>query len=200
MTDYIRRNLRIVIFAVVIIALLIALYIIYGQASSAKDDRDVVQKQEQNVRSNLIINRTQYDVVELQRQKDELQAGYTEFPSSVPVVDFTNYLADGANQFYPVTITASQPAAKAGSVTIGGKSYPAYETTMTVKGELSGVIAYLQYVEEGAYSSVKADSVSIARYVPPKEGEEEEQEQDSNLWTCSFNDGYEILGSKFGVF
>ena len=70
------------------------------------------------------------------------------------------YVARGED-LYRVSITEVAPAA-AGSETIGGKSYHAYKTQVTVTGTLTNIISYLKYIERGSFNGIKIEDVSLS--------------------------------------
>jgi len=70
------------------------------------------------------------------------------------------HVANGAPQ-YRVSITEVAPAA-VGSEAIGGKTYRAYKTQVTVTGTLTNIISFLKYIERGPFNSIKVEDVSLS--------------------------------------
>jgi len=90
-----------------------------------------------------------------------------EFPTKLPVVGLTLFLADGAlaNQ---VDLDKVSPPAKVGTEKIGGKSYPAYATEVGASsGQLTRLTSYLEYIEGGGFISIRVQNV-VCRWEAPE--------------------------------
>lgn len=158
MIDLLKSNIRLVAFVVIAVALLVVSIMFLMQWQSAKDDKAALETQRNTAEVNLVVTRAQYDLDKLRAEEAEL-ARRPEFPSAVPIVDLSLFLAEGAYQSR-VTLDKVVPPVKIGTENIGGKNYPAYETKVTVTGGLNQIVLFLKYLEGGAFTSLMIQDVS----------------------------------------
>jgi hypothetical protein len=71
------------------------------------------------------------------------------------------HVANGAPRL-GVIITEVKPSASAGSETIGGRAYSAYETQVTVTGTLTNITSFLKYIEGGPFNGIRIEDVSLS--------------------------------------
>ena len=160
MIDNMRSNVRLVALIVVAVVLVALNVVFLMQWQSVKDDKAALETEQRTAEVNLGITRAQYDLEELRAEEAELLSS-PEFPAAFPIVDLSIFLADGASHFH-ITIGKVEPPARVGTVKIGGKDYPAYETKMTVNGSLTNIVSFLKYMEGSAFTSLKIDGLTCA--------------------------------------
>lgn len=158
--DIIKRNSRIVVLVVIIIALAVVTFMMYSGWSSATDQKADVEREQLRARTNLNIALDQYDLNKLRAEYQDLSLG-PKFPSSLPVVDLSAYIAAAAER-YNVSIVSLTPQA-ASSETIGGKAYKRYSTAVEVSGSYERMNSMLQYLEGGPFSTLRIEGVNMSR-------------------------------------
>ena len=158
MIDLLKRNIRLVAFVVIAVALLVVNIMFLMQWQSVKDDEAALETQRNTAEVNLVVTRAQYDLNELRAEEAEL-ARRPEFPSAFPIVDLSLFLAEGAYQSH-ITLDKVLPPEPIGTRNIGGKDYPAYETKVTVTGGLTQIVLFLKYLEGGAFTSLRVQDLS----------------------------------------
>jgi hypothetical protein len=159
MIDVLREKQRIVIAAVVIIVLIAMNVVFLMQWQTANDERSKAETEKKAAEVNLQVTRAQNDLDELRAEEAELSKG-SEFPSTLPIVDLSVFLANAAAQYQSVEIKEVKPPARIGTQSIAGKNYPAYETHVKIVGTLSQVIDYLQYIENSGFTSISIDNLT----------------------------------------
>jgi hypothetical protein len=159
MIDLIKREIRLVALIAVAIILLVVCIWFLTQWMSLTDDKDALETQRMTAEVNLGITRAQYDLDVLRAEEAELLRS-PEFPSSFPIVNLSLFFAEGTTQTR-VTLVEIEPPVQIGTEVINGKSYPAYETKVTVTGTLNQIVAFLKYLEGGAFTSLKVTDLSI---------------------------------------
>ncbi len=158
--DLVKRNARIVVLIAIIVALAVVAFMMYSGWSSAADQKADVEREQLRVRTNLNIALDQYNVDKLRSEYQTLSLG-PRFPSSLPVVDLSAYIAAAAER-YNVSIVSLTPGA-AGSETIGGKKYNRYDTVVQVAGSYERMNSMLRYLEEGPFSTLRIENLSMTR-------------------------------------
>jgi len=159
MIELLRQNIRLAALIAVVLILLVVVIVLLLQWQSAEGDLDDVEKD--RAIAEIDRNRTlaDYDVDKLQADMAQLSAK-PRFPEEMPIVELMLHVANGA-PMYAVSITQVVPAATVGTETIGGRSYHAYKTQVTVTGTLTNIISYLKYIERGRFNSIKIEDVSL---------------------------------------
>jgi len=161
MIEWLRQNPRVTAVVAVAVALLIGCIVLFLQWQSAQDIQAERQKDRNNAAD--VYLRTSlnpdYDVAGLRAEEAAL-LGKPEFPTEFPVLGLSRYLATGEDVFSDVDIVEMGPSSKV-TRPVGGKTYPAYETKVTVEGELTSIISFLEYVEEGPYTSIMVEDVEF---------------------------------------
>jgi len=160
MIELLRQNIRLVAVIAVVVLLVVVVIVFYLQWQSAEDDQGKLEDNWKLVDTNLRLARVQYDLDTLQAQKDQLSAK-PQFPSELPIVDLMLHVANGAPRL-GVIITEVKPSASAGSETIGGRAYSAYETQVTVTGTLTNITSFLKYIEGGPFNGIRIEDVSLS--------------------------------------
>ena len=158
MIDLLKSNIRLVALVVIAVALLVVNIMFLMQWQSVTDEKDSLETQRNTAEVNLVVTSAQYDLDKLRAEEAEL-ARRPEFPSAFPIVDLSLFLAEGAYQSR-VTLVKVEPPVQIGTENIGGKSYPAYETKVTVTGGLNQIVLFLKYMEGGAFTSLRIQDVS----------------------------------------
>lgn len=159
MIELLRQNIRLAALIAVVLLLLVVIIVLLLQWQSAEGDLDDVEKARDSAEIDRIRAIAEYDVDELQRQEDQLSAK-PRFLAELPIVELMLRVADGA-PVYQVSITEVAPAAT-GSEKIGGKTYHAYKTQVTVTGTLTNIISYLKYIERGPFNGIKIEDLSLS--------------------------------------
>ncbi len=159
MIELLRQNIRLAALIAVVLLLLVVVIVLLLQWQSAEDNRVEVEDEWNRADANLFNTRVQYDLNTLQAEEDRLSAK-PRFPAELPIVELMLYVARGED-LYRVSITEVAPAA-AGSEAIGGKTYRAYKTQVTVTGPLTNIISFLKYVERGPFNSIRIEDVSLS--------------------------------------
>ena len=159
MIEQLRINPRIVVVAVVAVALLAVAVIFVMQWLSATDEQTKLESDLKTAQVRLMQVRQEYDVAQLMAEEAELRS-LSEFPSELEVRRLSKFLADGAPRNH-VEIAEVTPTSPIGTETIGGRKYPAYATKMTVKGSLTWIISYMRYVENGSFRSARVQGVTL---------------------------------------
>ena len=159
MIELLRQNIRIAALVLVVVLLVVVIIVFYLQLQSAEGDREDLMKDKTIAELEHMRTSVDYDLATLQARMDGL-SGKPEFPTKLPVVDLSHYLARGEDLFR-VDIVEIGPF-PVGVKTIGGKSYPAYETKVAVTGELTDIISFLEYVEGGRYTSIMVEGVKFS--------------------------------------
>jgi Tfp pilus assembly protein PilO len=158
--DLIKRNARIVVLIVIIIALAVVAFMMYSGWSSATDQKKDLEAEQLRARTNLNIALDQYNVDKLRAEYQTLSLG-PRFPSSLPVVDLSAYIAAAADR-YNVSIVSLTPGAT-GSETIGGKTYKRYNITVEIAASYERMNSMLRYLEEGPFSTLRIEGVNMTR-------------------------------------
>jgi competence protein ComGC len=161
MSDALRRNSQTVALVAVVIILIVVAVVFLMQWQSATSERDTVETQMNVAEVSLTQARVQYDLVELRKQEAELKRS-PEFPTTLPIVGLSLFLADGALQ-NQVTLTEVDPPEKVGSEKIGSKAYPAYATAVTASGSLTKLRAFLEYIEGGGFTSIRVQNLAMVQ-------------------------------------
>ena len=159
MIDVLREKQRIVVAAVVIIVLIAMNVVFLMQWQTANDEKSKAETEKKAAEVNLQVARAQNDLDELRAEEAELSKG-REFPSTLPIVDLSVFLANSAAQYQSVEIKEVKPPARIGTKNIAGKDYPAYETQVKIVGTLTQVINYLQYIENSGFTSISIDNLT----------------------------------------
>ena len=160
MIELLRQNSRLAALIAVVLILLVVVIMMLLQWQSAEGDLGEVEKDRDLAEITRIRTLADYDVDKLQADMNQLSVK-PRFPEELPIVDLVLYVANGA-PLYGVSITEVVPAATVGSEAIGGKSYHAYKTQVTVNGTLTNIIALLKYIERGRFNSIKIEDVSLS--------------------------------------
>jgi hypothetical protein len=127
------------------------------QWQTAEDEKADVETQKKSAELRWTNAIVEYDIDELQRQKDSLSSA-AKFPENFPAVGLTIYLADAA-YWNNVNLEIAQNPTKVSTEKIGGKNYKAYATEINVTGSLSKIISFLEYIERGDYSNIRVQDV-----------------------------------------
>jgi len=170
MIERVRDNGRLAGAILIAIVLVVVNVVLVLQWRSAESDASKAETDLQVAQVSLTQARVQYDVVELREQEAELKRN-PEFPTTLPVVGLTLFLADGALQTQ-VDLTEVEPPAKAGTEKIGSKAYPAYSTGVTAKGSLTKLILFLEYIEGGGFTSIRVQDLAV--------------KQSAGMWEANF--------------
>jgi hypothetical protein len=158
MIELIGSNRRLAAMIVVVLALVAANVMLLMQWQSANSESETAETALNVAQVSLTNARVEYDVNTLRTEEAKLLVN-PEFPTNLPVVGLTLFLADGAlaNQVSLDTVT---PPAKVGTESIGGKSYPAYATQVGASsGQLTRLTSYLKYIEGGGFISIRVQDV-----------------------------------------
>jgi hypothetical protein len=156
---------------IALVVILVAVNVVFlMQWRSADSERADVEARLKVAEVNLTNARVQYDVVELRQQEAELSRN-PDFPTTLPVVGLSLFLAEGA-LLSQVELDKVEPPERVGTETIGGKSYPAYATKVTATSSLTKIVSFLKYIEGGAFSSIRVEDLQVKR--------------DGALWTGVF--------------
>ena len=159
MIDLIKREIRLVALIAVAIILLAVCILFLTQWMSLNDDKDALETQRMTAEVNLNITRAQYDLNALRAEEAELLRS-PEFPSSFPIVNLSLFFAEGAIMHH-ITLDKVEPPVRIGTEVINGKSYPAYETKVTVRGSMTYMVSFLKYLESGAFTSLKITDLDM---------------------------------------
>jgi len=159
MIELLRQNIRLAALIAAVLLLLVVVIVLLLQWQSAEDNRVEVEGEWKRADANLFNTRDQYNLNTLQAEENRLSAK-PRFPAELPIVQLMLHVANGAPQ-YRVSITEVAPAA-VGSEAIGGKTYHAYKTRVTVTGTLTNIISFLKYIERGPFNSIKVEDVSLS--------------------------------------
>jgi len=161
--DTVKRNLPLTVMAVIAVALLVGSVVTYMQYQSAQTGLDKAQKEAIVAKANLAAARDQYDVDKLRAQEAALKATPdipSKWPSELPIINLSELISRGAAKYY-VTINSVTPSMSA--VTIEGRNYSAYRALLNVTSvNLWGIIAFISYVENGPFTSLKTEGLSLA--------------------------------------
>jgi len=159
MIERLRRNSQTAVLVAIVIVLLVVNVMFLMQWQSASSEKDKVETQKSVAEVNLTQARVQYDLVELRKEEAELKRN-PEFPTKLPVVGLSLFLAEGALQ-YQVNLDKVDPPEKVGTEKSGSKSYPAYATAVTASGSLSKLTTFLEYIEGGGFTSIRVQDLVI---------------------------------------
>ncbi len=158
MIGFVRGNGRFVAIAAIVVLLVAANVVLMMQWRSATDSRAQAENDKLVAETNLKVTQAQYDVDGLRSEEAALKGG-PEFPTKLPIVDLSVFIAERA-ALSRVTIKEIGPVAPVGTENLGGKRYPVYETKVTAAGGLSDIIAFIKSIEAGAFSSIEVRDVS----------------------------------------
>ncbi len=159
MIERIRDNGRLAAAILVVVILVVVNVVLVMQWRSAASEVSKAETELTVAEVGLAQARVQYDVVELRKQETDLKRN-PEFPTTLPIVGLTKFLADGAVQTQ-VSLTKVEPPAKVGTEKIGTRTYPAYATKVTAKGSLTKLVLFVEYVEGGGISSVRVQDLVV---------------------------------------
>jgi len=154
------RKLSAVLAAVIV--LIVVAVMMFMQWQTAASDRDIVEKDLKSAEAQLIIYSVDYDTSELEAERDVLARAPT-FPDKLQVVGLGLFLAEGAYLTQiglEIVDPPAEPPAQVGKQEIGTGSYPVYETTLKATGRMSQIILFLQYIEGGAFDSIRIQDLS----------------------------------------
>ena len=160
MIELLRQNIRLAALMAVVLLLLVVVIVLLLQWQSAEDNRAEVADDWELAQIDRNRTLAEYDLDTLQAEENRLSAK-PRFPAELPIVQLMLHVANGAPQ-YRVSITEVAPAAAVGSEVIGGKSYHAYKTQVTVTGTLTNIISFLKYIERGPFNGIKIEDVSLS--------------------------------------
>ena len=168
MVALLKNNIRFVALIVVVLALVAASVWLFMQWQSANDELTEAKNIETRAKTNLGLARANLDNARSENQKElaSLQAekaslsGVQDWPQQFSFVSLNDYLARGSSIF-SITVDTVLPVTATSTIVISGKKYPAHETKVTVTGKLSEIIAFLGYVEEGPFNSLKTNNVNF---------------------------------------
>ena len=168
MIALLKNNIRFIALIVVVLALVVANVWFFMQWQSADGELAEVKNSETRAKTNLGIARANLEETRASNQEeiDKLQAekaalsGVQAWPQQFSFVSLDDYLAKGLSIF-PIEIKKVIPSSSASTVVISGKNYPGYETRVTVKGKLPDIIAFLGYVEDGPFNSLKTHNIKF---------------------------------------
>ena len=152
-----RRNIALTVLIAVVVLFLVVNGFLYFGWQSAKDRQADLERDEELANLQLINAQRDYDLGSLQDELRELENS-PNFPSEVPSVELSVYLADAAAK-YSVTLVGVMLESDAGSEVIGGMEYPRSEFDISVTGSLTGINSFLRYLEEGPFPGLEIENV-----------------------------------------
>ena len=161
MMGWVNDNRRVAVVIVLVVALVAVNVMFLMQWRTADSEKADANTALNAAEVNLVGARVQYDLVDLRRQEAELSRN-PEFPTKLPIVGLSLFLAEGA-LLSQVDLDKVEPPAKVGTQKIGGKDYPAYATKVTATASLPKLIAFLKYVEGGAFRSIRVEGLTVER-------------------------------------
>ena len=159
------NNRKLAAVAAVVIILLVATVMLLMQWRTAAEDRDLVKKDLVSAEADLITHRVIYDTRELEADRDNYSRDPT-FPDKLQVVGLSLFLGEGAYLTQiglEIVDPPAEPPAQVGKQEIGTGSYPVYETALKATGRISQIILFLQYIEGGAFDSIRIQDLSCIR-------------------------------------
>jgi hypothetical protein len=159
MIELVRSNIRLVA-ALVLVVILLAVNVVFlmdwrGAESEKADAEAKLSVAEVSLTS----ARVQYDLAALRQEEADLMRN-PEFPTTLPVVGLSLFLAEGA-MLSDVHLDTVDPPEKVENEKIGGKSYPAYATQVKATGSMGQIISFLKYIEGGAFSSIRVEDLHV---------------------------------------
>lgn len=157
MIDRLSSNRRLVAVVAIVIVLVVVNIMFFMQWQAAKDERSEVETRKNAAELRLKNAVVEYDIDDLESQRDSLARG-AKFPTDIPVVGLTLFLAEGA-YLTRIDLEIVEPPAKIATEKIGSNNYPVYDTKLRVTGSLSQIVAFLEYIEGGAFSSIRVQDV-----------------------------------------
>jgi len=168
-----RSNIRVTALVAVVIALIVTNIMLYMPMKDASAERESLETREAGRKAQLegILSQEEKNLEELQAEIDEVRASIIRFPEEFPTDQFGIYLAKGAETYKIELLSIAPPSGQVNKI-IGGKNFPAYNTNISVKGELHYIISYFKYIEEGRYSSIETGNVRFTR--------------SADVWSASF--------------
>ena len=155
-------NRRLAAVAAAVIILIVVSLMLFMQWQTAASDRDLVEKDLKSAEAELITHRVIYDTRELEAERDVLARAPT-FPDKLQVVGLGLFLAEGAYLTQiglEIVDPPAEPPAQVGKQKIGTGSYPVYETALKATGRISQIILFLQYIEGGAFDSIRIQDLN----------------------------------------
>jgi hypothetical protein len=170
MIERVRDNGRLAGAILLVVILVVVNVVLVMQWRSAQSDASKAETDLKVAQVSLTQAQVQYDVVELRKQEADLERN-PEFPTTLPIVGLSLFLADGAVQ-NQVSLTEVKPPAKVGTEKVGTKTYPAYATAVTARGSLTKLILFLEYIEGGGFTSVRVQDLAV--------------KQDAGAWEADF--------------
>ena len=160
MIEILNNNKRLAIIIVIIVVLIAINIVFLMRWQSAEDERSAVETEKRVADVNLTQARVQYDLNDLRSREAELSRN-PDFPTDLPVVGLSLFFAGGAEQA-KVSLDEVIPPTVVGKQRIGNRDYPAYATDVTVTGTMNQIISFVQYIEGGAFSSIRVQDVNLA--------------------------------------
>lgn len=170
MIELVRSNSRLAAALVLVVILLAVNVVLLMQWRAADGEKADAEAQLTVAEVNLTSARVQYDLAALRQQESDLMRN-PEFPTTLPVVGLSLFLAEGA-QLSNVDLEMVDPPAKVATEKIGSKSYPAYATQVKATGSMPQIISFLKYIEGGAFSSIRVEALHV--------------EGGGSVWTAEF--------------
>ena len=161
MIETLRNNIRLVALIIVIIALIVVNVMLFMPMKDAQAERDKLAKEEKSKTAQLQSLQQEQNLDALRQEIEELEDSIIHFEEEFPMDQFGIYLAKGA-ETYHILLQSITPPTKAGSVKIGGKGFPVWDTRITIQGELHYILSYFKYVEEGRYNSIETSNLSLS--------------------------------------
>lgn len=170
MIERVRDNSRLAVAILLVVVLVAVNVVLVAQWRSAESEASKAETELRVAEVGLTQARVQYDLVDLRKQEAELKRN-PEFPTKLPVVGLSLFLADGAVQ-NQVNLDTVDPPAKVGTEKIGARTYPAYATKVTASGSLTKLRTFLEYIEGGGFTSIRVQDLVL--------------EQTAGAWKANF--------------